>query len=97
MMSTRERFPCSFMTRSEEHTSELQSPMYLVCRLLLEKKKELDDRAVRVPLAGVRLVRRRLADEGDGRPRTQSQEDADRNQRAGVAIRQRSGDDEDRR
>src|SRR5437763_9648587 len=28
--------PC----RSEEHTSELQSPMYLVCRLLLEKKKE---------------------------------------------------------
>src|SRR5437763_8567667 len=25
--------------RSEEHTSELQSPMYLVCRLLLEKKK----------------------------------------------------------
>src|SRR5437762_4869859 len=28
--------------RSEEHTSELQSPMYLVCRLLLEKKK--DDR-----------------------------------------------------
>src|SRR5437762_10757190 len=27
--------------RSEEHTSELQSPMYLVCRLLLEKKKQL--------------------------------------------------------
>src|SRR5437763_2195528 len=27
--------------RSEEHTSELQSPMYLVCRLLLEKKDEL--------------------------------------------------------
>src|SRR5437879_6827322 len=26
--------------RSEEHTSELQSPMYLVCRLLLAKKKE---------------------------------------------------------
>ena len=25
--------------RSEEHTSELQSPMYIVCRLLLEKKK----------------------------------------------------------
>src|SRR5437879_10771722 len=24
--------------RSEEHTSELQSPMYIVCRLLLEKK-----------------------------------------------------------
>src|SRR5437763_10355761 len=29
--------PCA---RSEEHTSELQSPMYLVCRLLLEKKKK---------------------------------------------------------
>src|SRR5437764_13431000 len=28
--------------RSEEHTSELQSPMYLVCRLLLEKKKKQD-------------------------------------------------------
>src|SRR5436189_4451659 len=27
--------------RSEEHTSELQSPMYLVCRLLLEKKKNV--------------------------------------------------------
>src|SRR5437762_7562543 len=27
--------------RSEEHTSELQSPMYLVCRLLLEKKKQI--------------------------------------------------------
>src|SRR5437763_6636063 len=26
--------------RSEEHTSELKSPMYLVCRLLLEKKKK---------------------------------------------------------
>src|ERR1017187_518563 len=26
-------------TRSEEHTSELQSPMYLVCRLLLEKNQ----------------------------------------------------------
>src|SRR5256885_8497717 len=28
------------MTRSEEHTSELQSPCNLVCRLLLEKKKK---------------------------------------------------------
>src|SRR5258708_11139979 len=27
-------------TRSEEHTSELQSPDHLVCRLLLEKKKK---------------------------------------------------------
>src|SRR5438552_10163151 len=30
-------------TRSEEHTSELQSPDHLVCRLLLEKKKSQDD------------------------------------------------------
>src|SRR5437764_8802573 len=29
--------------RSEEHTSELQSPMYLVCRLLLEKKNTKPD------------------------------------------------------
>src|SRR5437762_2062231 len=29
-----------WVRRSEEHTSELQSPMYLVCRLLLEKKKK---------------------------------------------------------
>src|SRR3712207_7587179 len=29
------------LPRSEEHTSELQSRQYLVCRLLLEKKKQL--------------------------------------------------------
>src|SRR3712207_7007242 len=29
-----------FLMRSEEHTSELQSRQYLVCRLLLEKKKK---------------------------------------------------------
>src|SRR5947208_16127771 len=29
-------------SRSEEHTSELQSPDHLVCRLLLEKKKNID-------------------------------------------------------
>src|SRR5258708_16428285 len=32
--------PHSSYIRSEEHTSELQSPDHLVCRLLLEKKKE---------------------------------------------------------
>src|SRR5690348_17709368 len=34
--------------RSEEHTSELQSPVHLVCRLLLEKKKKttLSKRAI---------------------------------------------------
>src|SRR2546425_8753367 len=31
---------CSWSARSEEHTSELQSLAYLVCRLLLEKKKK---------------------------------------------------------
>src|SRR5437763_13133969 len=34
-----ERLREHLVQRSEEHTSELQSPMYLVCRLLLEKKK----------------------------------------------------------
>src|SRR5687768_17880276 len=29
--------------RSEEHTSELQSRLHLVCRLLLEKKKKIDE------------------------------------------------------
>src|SRR3712207_8907750 len=32
--------PLASITRSEEHTSELQSRQYLVCRLLLEKKKK---------------------------------------------------------
>src|SRR5438552_7493774 len=32
--------PAQVPTRSEEHTSELQSPDHLVCRLLLEKKKK---------------------------------------------------------
>src|SRR5438552_12651363 len=31
--------PSAWRVRSEEHTSELQSPDHLVCRLLLEKKK----------------------------------------------------------
>src|SRR2546426_4928513 len=31
------------LVRSEEHTSELQSPCNLVCRLLLEKKKNADE------------------------------------------------------
>src|SRR3712207_8406405 len=32
--------------RSEEHTSELQSRQYLVCRLLLEKKKKVDKKRI---------------------------------------------------
>src|SRR5437762_2308668 len=37
--AVRLRLQADVPVRSEEHTSELQSPMYLVCRLLLEKKK----------------------------------------------------------
>src|SRR2546429_6183894 len=37
----------NFVPRSEEHTSELQSRLHLVCRLLLEKKKKPTDQ---VPL-----------------------------------------------
>src|SRR3712207_8663181 len=43
-------FTCRSPRRSEEHTSELQSRQYLVCRLLLEKKKkyyQLHERASR--------------------------------------------------
>src|SRR5256885_7924726 len=36
------------LLRSEEHTSELQSPCNLVCRLLLEKKKKNSNRHVHV-------------------------------------------------
>src|SRR3712207_7562998 len=35
----------SYYLRSEEHTSELQSRQYLVCRLLLEKKKQSPPRS----------------------------------------------------
>src|SRR5437762_10980412 len=38
-LSPPDRLPAA-PRRSEEHTSELQSPMYLVCRLLLEKKNK---------------------------------------------------------
>src|SRR5256885_9405142 len=39
--------PLKRAIRSEEHTSELQSPCNLVCRLLLEKKHNKHDHAVR--------------------------------------------------
>src|SRR2546429_1249683 len=40
--------------RSEEHTSELQSRLHLVCRLLLEKKKNMQhSTARRLPVVGV--------------------------------------------
>src|SRR5258708_26920875 len=37
------------LARSEEHTSELQSPDHLVCRLLLEKKKSCRRRSYSLP------------------------------------------------
>src|SRR3712207_8792571 len=39
-MEVEESLAMLFHRRSEEHTSELQSRQYLVCRLLLEKKKD---------------------------------------------------------
>src|SRR5438876_6432372 len=45
--------------RSEEHTSELQSPVHLVCRLLLEKKKNKNRKTFtydRLSLATIRYV-----------------------------------------
>src|SRR5438876_8236776 len=46
--------------RSEEHTSELQSPVHLVCRLLLEKKKNIHlvpmYRIIKLILAAVALL-----------------------------------------
>src|SRR3712207_7996591 len=39
-LSTRRGRALNRLARSEEHTSELQSRQYLVCRLLLEKKKQ---------------------------------------------------------
>src|SRR5438477_9602256 len=40
---------CSWKPRSQEHTSELQSHVNLVCRLLLEKKKQKQMRSAAAP------------------------------------------------
>src|SRR5947209_10991771 len=57
--------------RSEEHTSELQSRQYLVCRLLLEKKKPQYE--LQVPVARDRTpVARRMAAALQSRCRTTS-------------------------
>src|SRR5256885_12486715 len=45
------------LVRSEEHTSELQSPCNLVCRLLLEKKKKNIDRQTRQLTSRGRILR----------------------------------------
>src|SRR3989449_4861457 len=44
------REPVGAEVRSEEHTSELQSRLHLVCRLLLEKKKNHNNRSHALPL-----------------------------------------------
>src|SRR2546422_5447808 len=46
--------------RSEEHTSELQSRLHLVCRLLLEKKKKID-RPTKKPWSANRIRRAYIA------------------------------------
>src|SRR3989449_2173996 len=40
LVDQQDRLPARLEVRSEEHTSELQSRLHLVCRLLLEKKKK---------------------------------------------------------
>src|SRR5438876_2232269 len=46
---------CESQLRSEEHTSELQSPVHLVCRLLLEKKNARAHGTDSVALANTNL------------------------------------------
>src|SRR5690349_22268828 len=60
---------CIVCMRSEEHTSELQSRRDLVCRLLLEKKKEMikktrtdDDATRKTVLPGVEIFQQTLAE-----------------------------------
>src|SRR5256885_8976131 len=48
--------PTCSLPRSEEHTSELQSPCNLVCRLLLEKKKNHHPRLLTRPLSHQSLL-----------------------------------------
>src|SRR5258707_10254055 len=48
-ISCRTRRAVALIVRSEEHTSELQSRQYLVCRLLLEKKKKKDKAHIDCP------------------------------------------------
>src|SRR6202022_5102788 len=49
--------PFTKLSRSEEHTSELQSHSDLVCRLLLEKKKRYNRSLARAPCAWGRIHR----------------------------------------
>src|SRR2546429_6844670 len=49
------KLPCPWL-RSEEHTSELQSRLHLVCRLLLEKKNEQEEHMLPESTSLVQLV-----------------------------------------
>src|SRR3990170_2929986 len=62
--------------RSEEHTSELQSPDHLVCRLLLEKKIQSFARAARIARSSVRTAFRnsRVSEPSGRHPRYKSYE-----------------------
>src|ERR1017187_10950608 len=55
-LPSRREWGWAWRLRSEEHTSELQSPMYLVCRLLLEKKKNFEAGPTYVVCAGCSRV-----------------------------------------
>src|SRR5262245_62202943 len=54
------------LTRSEEHTSELQSLRHLVCRLLLEKKKTRRPKVARHETQQADAKRRRITTHDDG-------------------------------
>src|SRR5256884_6970816 len=51
--------PVDALRRSEEHTSELQSRLHLVCRLLLEKKKRHETMKARFPRGHAPVYRQR--------------------------------------
>src|SRR2546429_1069402 len=73
--------PAISMLRSEEHTSELQSRLHLVCRLLLEKKKH----AYVTPLLVARVEKdRRQSDENCDQCADQSTQQAQQYRGIGV-------------
>src|SRR5438105_10053616 len=57
--------PCPRRTRSEEHTSELQSRVDLVCRLLLEKKKKTENSGGKRVTRSCHLTHNLRSHEGD--------------------------------
>src|SRR5437879_9072801 len=83
-MSSFPAFATTLLTcdsRSEEHTSELQSPMYLVCRLLLEKKKDDLDAAGSDP--GCERGSHRRADRRGRHPRDMEPNEGSADRHAG--------------